>query len=102
MANHYQCPVVALDSDYFMFNIDAGYIPINKLHWENRPITAELYMLGDFVKSFRFATSDHYLRSLLNLVLVLTLQLVLLLTWLLVLYPQCLFCLSHQHTPQFT
>ena len=58
MANHYQCPVVALDSDYFMFNIDAGYIPINKLHWENRPITAELYMLGDFVKSFRFATSE--------------------------------------------
>jgi hypothetical protein len=52
MANHHRCPVVAYDSDYFMYNIDGGYIPIDNLYWNNSPITARLYLRADFVTKF--------------------------------------------------
>lgn len=30
-ANHYKCPVLAADSDFFVFELEGGYIPMDKL-----------------------------------------------------------------------
>ena len=32
LANHYKCPVLARDSDYYLYNVEYGYIPLEKLH----------------------------------------------------------------------
>ncbi|XP_019852353.1 PREDICTED: protein asteroid homolog 1-like [Amphimedon queenslandica] len=53
-ANNYFCSVVSNDSDFFFFNIRAGYIPFNNLHWKEQPVTAQVYYLEDFVHSFNF------------------------------------------------
>ena len=58
MANYYKCPVVANDSDYYMYNIEAGYIPIYKLYWKNEPVTANIYTIQGFAQSVGFCTSE--------------------------------------------
>ncbi|XP_019853348.1 PREDICTED: protein asteroid homolog 1-like [Amphimedon queenslandica] len=52
IANHYNCPVVANDSDYFIFNLKAGYIPLNCLYWDQQPVKAKLYERDQFTKKF--------------------------------------------------
>ena len=55
VANNYFCPVVSNDSDFFLFNIKAGYIPFYNLHWEQQPVTAEIYYHYEyFVDDLRF------------------------------------------------
>ena len=55
LANHYNCPVVAgYDSDYFIFPLQAGYIPIDKLQWYNSPVTAKIYKRERFAYKFYF------------------------------------------------
>lgn len=51
-ANHYHCPVVGSDSDYFMYNIECGYIPLKRLYWKTQPVEAEMYKLTDFIRTF--------------------------------------------------
>ena len=55
LANHYRCPVLAYDSDYFMFNLDEGYIPFNSelFKWKTKgEIEAKRYLLPKFKKEF--------------------------------------------------
>ena len=54
LANHYNCPVVADDSDYFIFPLKAGYIPIDELRWYNSPVTAKIYKRERFAYKFYF------------------------------------------------
>ncbi|CAH1270174.1 ASTE1 [Branchiostoma lanceolatum] len=35
LANSWNCPVISVDSDFFIFNIRAGYIPLNHLYWRS-------------------------------------------------------------------
>ena len=49
IANHYDYPVLAKDSDYFMFYIRAGYIPIDRLNFGKRPLNFKVYKLCDFI-----------------------------------------------------
>ena len=56
IANHYNCPVVANDSDYFIFNLKAGYIPLDCLYWDQQPVEAKLYERDRFAYKFYF---DH-------------------------------------------
>ena len=58
LANHYSCPVVANDSDYYMFNVIGGYIPLERLEWSSKPVTAEVYMLDQFMKMFNYASPE--------------------------------------------
>ena len=56
LANHYRCPVLANDSDYFMFNLDEGYIPLDPklFQWEiEGEIKAKRYLLPNFKKEFK-------------------------------------------------
>ena len=54
IANHYNCPVVACDSDYFIFNLKAGYIPLDCLYWDQQPVKAKLYERDRFAYKFYF------------------------------------------------
>ncbi|XP_011404573.1 PREDICTED: protein asteroid homolog 1-like [Amphimedon queenslandica] len=56
IANHYNCPVVANDSDYFIFNLKAGYIPLDFLDLNQQPVKAKLYERDRFAYKFYF---DH-------------------------------------------
>ncbi|XP_011405724.1 PREDICTED: protein asteroid homolog 1-like [Amphimedon queenslandica] len=56
LANHYHCPVLAYDSDYFIFNLDEGYIPLHPelFKWKtNEEIEAKQYLLPKFKKEFK-------------------------------------------------
>lgn len=54
IANFFQCPVLASDSDYFIYHITSGYIPIDRFHWKASPIEAELFHISEFAKQFGF------------------------------------------------
>ncbi|XP_019852354.1 PREDICTED: protein asteroid homolog 1-like [Amphimedon queenslandica] len=58
IANDYSCPVISNDSDFFFFNIRAGYIPFYNLHWEQQPVTAQVYHYEYFVYSFYFKSPE--------------------------------------------
>ena len=58
IANNYSCPVVSDDSDFFFFNIRAGYIPFYNLHWEQQPVTAQVYYYEYFVYCFHFKSPE--------------------------------------------
>ena len=46
LANHLGCPVVGLDSDFFIFNIEYGYIPIVNDHKELVDLTGVVQCFG--------------------------------------------------------
>ena len=54
LANYYSCPVLAADSDYFIFNLQAGYIPIDTLDLDSKPMMATLYFINAFADQFHF------------------------------------------------
>ncbi|XP_072032638.1 single-strand DNA endonuclease ASTE1-like [Amphiura filiformis] len=35
LANHFKCPVLALDNDFFVYPLQGGYIPFPNLEWKN-------------------------------------------------------------------
>ena len=35
LANHFDCPVLALDNDFYIYPLSKGYIPFAKLNWKN-------------------------------------------------------------------
>ena len=53
IANYYNYPVLASDSDYYMYDIKAGYIPIDRFNWRAQPIKVEVYKLWEF--NYQFA-----------------------------------------------
>lgn len=54
IANFFHCPVLASDSDYYMYNVYGGYIPIDRFHWKASPIVSELFFVSEFAKQFNF------------------------------------------------
>ena len=54
LANHYSCPVLAEDSDYFIYNLRAGYIPLalNKLDLESPEVKLKIYKREKFAHKF--------------------------------------------------
>ncbi|XP_078607126.1 single-strand DNA endonuclease ASTE1-like [Branchiostoma floridae x Branchiostoma japonicum] len=63
LANSWNCPVISVDSDFFIFNIRAGYIPLNHLYWrsvckrktsdqEGPYLKAQVYTVDNFCSSF--------------------------------------------------
>ena len=55
LANHYGCPVVSGDSDFYMFNLEGGYIPLSHFHWTSKPIEADFYFTHHFSSIFKLA-----------------------------------------------
>ena len=55
LANSYRCPVVSDDSDFYIFNLTHGYIPMNCLHWESSPVYADVYYRYEFCQTFLLA-----------------------------------------------
>ena len=54
IANAYTCPVLSADSDFFLFNVVGGYIPIARFNWKSSPIIAEVYHLKAFLEQFKY------------------------------------------------
>lgn len=50
LANHYECPVLSSDSDFFLFQLHAGVIQID--HWLTEKISARMFNLELFMKQF--------------------------------------------------
>ena len=56
LANHYQCPVVSGDSDFYMFDIPGGLISTEQIqYWKSTPIEADVYYRHKFVECFKLA-----------------------------------------------
>ena len=58
LANMYSCPVLSRDSDFLMYKLKGGYIPLNRFHWEAMPITAEVYYYHAFCTQMKFNDPD--------------------------------------------
>ena len=52
IANYYGYPVLANDSDYYMYDIKAGYIPFHRFKWRTIPLKVEVYKLREFNYQF--------------------------------------------------
>ena len=65
VANHYSCPVLSNDSDFFVFKLIGGYIPYSKFDWFRKlsVIKAPIYHRDEFAKKLGFKDS-----SLLNVI----------------------------------
>ena len=52
VANYYSCPVLGSDSDYFMFNIEGGYVPVERFDWKAQPVSCEVFYMSRFLNQF--------------------------------------------------
>ena len=60
VANSYECPVLAQDSDFYMFNIVGGYIPFSRFKLSRstgRP-EADVFHMQDFANQFGLRDKD--------------------------------------------
>ena len=57
LANKYKCHLVSDDSDFFIFPLDVGYIPLFTLHWTRPgfPVTGSVYKREVFAASFNIS-----------------------------------------------
>ena len=62
IANFYSCPVLSLDSDFYIFAVQGGYIPVDRFHWKSTPLIAEVFHLEAFLDQFKL--QDENLRYL--------------------------------------
>ena len=67
IANHYSCPVLSSDSDFFMFNVEGGYMPMDRFHWKSTRVTAEVFSVRSFTVQFKF--KDDNLRFIIPAIL---------------------------------
>ena len=51
IANVYDCPVLSNDSDFYMYKLSGGFIPLSKM--DRRLFMARVYHYQDFCKQFR-------------------------------------------------
>ena len=54
LANYYSCPVLSKDSDFYMYDLKGGFIPMDRFHWESTPIVADVYHISRFMDQFEF------------------------------------------------
>ena len=52
VANFFHCPILLYDSDFFMFNVNDGYIPFDRFQWTARPITDEAFFGRAFMEQY--------------------------------------------------
>ena len=48
LANHYHCPVLSQDSDFFVFRLVGGFIHFKHFHWDSSVVTADVYHRDQF------------------------------------------------------
>lgn len=58
IANYFGCPVLGLDSDFFMFNIVGGYIPIDRFDSGSKPVSCQVFHLSKFLEQFDIKHAD--------------------------------------------
>ena len=58
IANFYHYPVLADDSDYYIFDLYAGYMPLETFKWMGGTVSAELYKRDFLVKSAGFRSPE--------------------------------------------
>lgn len=52
LANFYACPVLSKDSDFYMYALKGGFIPMDMFHWKCKPIVANVYHVQAFIDQF--------------------------------------------------
>ena len=55
MAAAWKCPVLSNDSDFFIFDIEGGYIPLSFLPWKSSPLKAKIYYRSKLASHFRIS-----------------------------------------------
>ena len=58
IANFHHYPVIADDSDYYIFDLCAGYMPLHTFEWEGGTVSALLYKRDFLVESVGFHSPD--------------------------------------------
>ena len=58
IANFYHFPVLADDSDYFIFDLSAGYMPLHTFEWAGSTVSALLYERDSLVASAGFQSRE--------------------------------------------
>ena len=53
MAAAWNCAVLSNDSDFFIFDIEGGYIPLSFFGWKSSPLTAKIYHRLKLASRFR-------------------------------------------------
>ncbi len=53
LASAWNCPVLSSDSDFFIFDIKAGYIPLAFLNWNSDRLTASIFYRKKLASHFR-------------------------------------------------
>ena len=55
MAAAWKCPVLSNDSDFFIFDIKGGYIPLSFFRWNSSRFTAKIYYRSKLASHFRIS-----------------------------------------------
>ena len=55
LAAAWKCPVLSNDSDFFIFDIEGGYIPLSFLQWKSSLLTAKVYYRSKLASHFRIS-----------------------------------------------
>ena len=52
MANALKCPVLSNDSDFFIFDVEGGFIPLSSFKWQSCPSTARIFYRKQLAEYF--------------------------------------------------
>ena len=55
LANGYSCPVLSNDSDFLLYKLEGGYIPLNRFYCEATPVNGEVYHYQAFCSQMGFS-----------------------------------------------
>ena len=53
MAQSWNCPVLSDDSDFFIFDVKAGYIPLSSFDWKAGPLKASIFYRSKLASHFQ-------------------------------------------------
>ena len=53
LANALNCPVLSNDSDFFIFDIRGGFIPLSSFNWKIRPLKSDIFYRTKLAHHFR-------------------------------------------------
>ena len=53
MARSWNCPVLGNDSDFFIFDVKAGYIPLSFFNWKGGQLTASIFYRSKLASHFQ-------------------------------------------------
>ena len=58
IANFKQCPVLGSDSDYYIYQLNQGYIPLERFEWRSGVVSGQLYQYQEFLRSAFLESPD--------------------------------------------